>query len=160
MAEFKHGSITVVIPGIWSISEKAGNLSKDEVQSLAKAAPIIAQACEDAADGAEVAGPSFMLPVGVTIDELRSAAIRTRSLDKAIAEAEYTLVVLRQTRLLEVATSLQLVGQVNDQAKAQGKRNPRFLELFSRVFDFFKKNKTSKKEAEALQAQATPIKAA
>jgi hypothetical protein len=159
MAEFKHGSITVVIPGIWSLSEKAGNLSKDEVQSLAKAAPIIAQVCEDAADGAEVAGPSFMLPQGVSVDELRSAAIRTRSLDKAIAEAEYTLVVLRQNRLLEVATSLQLVGQVNDQGKIQGKRNPRFLELFARVFEFFKKTKTPKKEAAPTQ-EATTLKAA
>ena len=151
MAEFKHGSISVVVPGIWSISEKAGNLSKEEVKSLAKAAPIISQACEDAADGIEVAGPSFMLPAGVSADELRAAAIRTRALDKAIAEAEYTLVVLRQNRLLEVATSLQLVGQVNDQGKIQGKRNPRFLELFARVFDFFKKAPRAKKEAESTQ---------
>jgi hypothetical protein len=158
MADFKHGSIVVTVPGIWSISEKAGNLSKDEVKSLAKAAPIIAQTCEDAADGIEVAGPSFMLPEGVSADELRSAAIRTRALDKAIAEAEYVLVVLRQNRLLEVATSFELVGQVNDQGKTQGKRNPRFLELFARVFDFFKKAPRAKKEAEP--TQPTILKAA
>lgn len=144
MADFKHGSIVVSVPGLSAMSEKAGNLSKDEVLRLAKAAPSIAAVCDYAAEGIEVAGGSFALPPGVTADELRAAAVRTRALDRAISEVEYASVVLRQNRLLEVAASLQLVGQVNDQAKTQGKRNPRFLELFSRVFGFFQKTRTKK----------------
>ena len=155
MAELKHGSVTISLPGLSSISEKAGNLSRDEVQRLAKAAPSIAQACDDSADGIEGAGPSFMLPASVTVSELRAAAVRTRSLDRSIAETEYALVVLRQNRLLEVAASLQLVGVVNDQAKTQGKRTPRFLSLFTRVFAFFKKTKAKKEEADTTTQTTT-----
>lgn len=147
MSEFKHGSVFISLPSLTSLSEKAGNLSKEEVLRLAKAAPAIAQACEEAADAIEVAGPSFVLPAGVTPDELRAAGARTKTLDRAIAEAEYALMVLRQNRLLEVAESLQLVGQVNDQAKTQGKRHPRFRGIFAKVIGFFKKTRT-KKEGE------------
>lgn len=159
MAEFKHGSVSISLPGLSSISEKAGNLSKEEVLRLAKAAPSIAQTCEEAADGIEVAGPSFVLPPGVTVDELRAACARTRILDRGIAEVEYVLVVLRQNRLLEVAASLQLVGTVNDQAQIQGKRNPRFLGLFSRVIGFFKKTR-AKKETELTPIEEEAKKAA
>jgi hypothetical protein len=159
MAEFKHGSVSISLPGLSSLSEKAGNLSKDEVLRLAKAAPTIAQTCDEAADGIEVAGPSFVLPPGVTLDELRAAGARTRVLDRGIAELEYALVVLRQNRLLEVAASLQLVGQVNDQAQTQGKRNPRYIEIFWKVISFFKKTR-AKKEIEPITEVPAPLKAA
>lgn len=158
MAELKHGNISLSIPGLPAFSERAGNLSKEDVLRLAKAAPDIAQACDDAADAVELAGPSFVLPAGVTPEELRAAGARTRTLDRSIAEAEYVLRVLKQSRLVEVNTSLQLVGQVNDQAKTQGKRQPRFRALFAKVSGFFKRTRLRKDGAQEGELASLPTK--
>ena len=153
MAEIVHGSITAKLPDSVAPFKEAGNLKKEEVKRIARAQDGIVAACKDAVAGITNAGTDFMLPKGVTPDALTLAAKRVEDSTQLIVEGLHMVRILRQTKLLYVREALRLVGQVNDQVKAQGKNWPALFGIFGKIVAYFKKARKPTSEDEKLEKE-------
>lgn len=144
MAQFTHGDVSVQIADAITPPEKAGKLSEREVKQLARPLPGLGGACEQAAKAIEEAGTAYQLPPNITPDSLRQAGQKVSDIETPIRQAEYVLMVLKQAKLLYAAEALRQLGEVNDQAQAQGKRRPQLLTLFLAVIEFYARPRKKK----------------
>jgi ABC-type transporter Mla subunit MlaD len=137
MAEIKHGTVAVTIADELALPPEAGSLSPEEVSHLPKAPRGIGLAITNAADALEKAGERFTAPKGVSKAALLAAAERADGIDQVIVDLEVVLTRLKQANLLFDAQAWELLRTVNDQVRAQGKRDPELLAMFSDVLNFF-----------------------
>jgi hypothetical protein len=113
------------------------HLSPDEVLRIAKARLGLGVACNAAAAALEQLGEEFTAPKGVTPKALRELGHRAEAIDIVISDVEQMLSLLKQANLLFDAEALAALIAVNDQAKAQGKKDERIRAAFAGVSEYF-----------------------
>ena len=138
-ATVTHGSVTLTVPEHVKPPENAANLSAEEVKRIAKVPLGIGLACAQAADAGEKAGDKFTWPGGVTPSSLRSNGRRAEDVDGVIHDIEVILATVKKSNLIFDAIAWDQLRAVNDQVKAQSKRNPELLAIFSQLIDYLSK---------------------
>jgi hypothetical protein len=93
--------------------------------------------CDAAADALDKSGAKFSAPTGVTPASLRSKGKRAEGIDQVILDLEVVLNKLKQGNLLFDADAYDEIRKLNDQVKAQGKRDSELMVMFKPVVDFF-----------------------
>ena len=89
----------------------------------------------------------FTLPKGVTATSLRTKGQRAEDIDGVIADLEVVLQTLKQANLLFDAEAWDHLRAVNDQVKAQSKRDKKLLAVFRPLIDFLAKGPRAPKKA-------------
>jgi len=137
MAEFKHGSITLVVEDALTPSPEAGQMDPAAVKRIPKVPHGMGKTCEDAADSIEKAGDKFAPPKDVTAASLREAGDKAERIDQVVHDIEVMLVMFKQASLIFKATAYEQVRKVNDLVRAQGKHNEELLTIFEPLTSFF-----------------------
>ena len=138
-ATVTHGSVTLSLPVHVNPPEKAFKMTAEEVKRIPKVQLGIGLACAQAADSGEKAGAKFTWPAGVTPASLRSKGQRAEDVDNVINDVEVILAGMKKANLLFDADAWDELRQVNDQVKAQGKRNPELLTIFKPLVEYLAK---------------------
>ena len=137
MTVLKQGSAELTVPDHLTPPEKAGRMTPEDVKRIPRARRGIGLICDQAADAIEKADPSLMLPPGVTATSLREAGKRAEEIDLYLRDLDTLHHILQQTNLMFDADAWEQIRALNDQVKAQGKRNPLLLEQFRDLLAYF-----------------------
>jgi hypothetical protein len=135
----KHGAVSVSIPNNLAPPTKAGKMSPEEVRVIPKPPLGIGLVCDQTATAMGKAADKFMAPAGVTPEKLRTVGTRAEEIDDIIRDVEVILETIKQANLLFDAEAWDVLRSVNDQLKAQAKRNPELLKIFDSLVSFLAK---------------------
>ena len=144
MKKLKQGKTTIEIADHIYPPAKAGTMSADDLKRIPKARTGVGAVCDGAADAIEQLEGEFTAPKSVTSKSLREAGRKAEDVDAVVNDVEQMLAKLKQANLIFDAEALELLGSLNDQVKAQGKRNERVRLAFSGLTAYFA-NETAKK---------------
>ncbi len=142
MPQIKEGTVTIIVPDTIEIPEKAGKLKPEEVKRIPKVRRGIGLACANTAVEMGKKGDEFAVPDTPPAELIRLGAM-AEEIDTVISDVEVALNTLKQANLLIDARALDLLGRVNDQVKALGKRDPSILRRFGTVSEYFRNKRPS-----------------
>lgn len=143
-----HGTASITFEARLALDPRAGTLTPEQVLRTPKPPLGVGLVCAKTAtaiDNARKAGKSFVLPGGLTAEELREAGEKADDIDLVIRDVEVLLAKLKQGNLLFDATAWDKLRVVNDQVKTQGKRDPELLVIFADLIDYLAKGPRSPK---------------
>lgn len=155
MPQITEGTVTIVIPDSIEIPDKSGMLKPDEVKRIPKARKGIGLACAAGAVEMNKKGEEFKVP-GVDPTELDKVGAMAEDIDIVIEDLDVVLNKLKQANLLLDAKAFDLLGRLNDQIQAQGKRDPSLLVRFKTVLDYFRRRRTDGSSNPKQEASDTP----
>jgi len=139
MATITHGPVTVLIPDHLALSDKAGNLTPDEILRLPKAPGGIGLAADLTATAMSAAGSAFTAPQGITPASLEAAAARADGYDSILGALEVLTRRVQQANLLADAECWHQLREVNDLLKGQVKHHPELAAMFAPLTAFMKR---------------------
>lgn len=146
----KNGPVTIEVESHLVPPKEAGTLSAAQIKSIYRPRPGLGLACQAAAEAMENGEVNFMAPEGVTPDVLRKAGQRAEEMDLVIRHLEGVIELYKQGNLIVDAEAFTLISKVNDQVKAQGKRNKAIKTAFSAVSAYFKSSAPKNKRNQRL----------
>lgn len=147
--KIKHGLVTMEVPDHLYPDKKAGTLTADQVKKMYRPRLGLGVACDAAAEAMENEDLGFVAPKGITPEMLRKAGVRAEGMDHLVTNVEALLEQLKQANLIADLEAFELLSQVNDQVKAQGKRNKAITTAFSGLTSYFKIGAPKRKKKEA-----------
>lgn len=145
MSQIAEGTVTITVPDSIEIPASSGMLKPDEVLRIPKVRRGIGLACEAGAAELTKKGEEFSVP-GVDPAELAKMGAMAEEIDIVIEDVRVILNKLKQANLLIDAKAFDLLGRVNDQVQAQGKRDASLLKRFSTVMDYFKRRRPTQEK--------------
>jgi hypothetical protein len=155
MTELTQGTVTVVVEDETTLPEAAGKLTRKEVLSLPKPKRGVGKACDQTAQALQDAGDRVFVP-GITPDGLRQAGERAEALESIVANLEALLVIIRQALLLNGAEAQRQLMKVAAFVQAHKKTDPRLMDLFVALREYFPATTRKKKGAQASTTAPAP----
>lgn len=146
--KIKNGLVTIEVPEHLYPDKKAGTLTTAQVIKMYRPRAGLGVACDAAAEALDNKELKFVAPEGITAEKLRKAGARAEGMDNLVINVEALLEQLKQANLIADIEAFDLLSQINDQVKAQGKRNKAVTTAFAGLNAYFKIGAPKKKKQE------------
>ncbi len=147
MTTMTQGTVTVTLPDTLEIPEKAGSMSRQEMQRVPKARHGVGAVCEATAD-AMLKNPDRLAPFNVDPARLASQGRMSEEIDNVVVDTEVILVKMKQAGTLIDAAAHEELRKVLAFVRGQEKFDPRVVDLVPHLIEYFSTTRNSKAAAE------------